>query len=158
MLAVPGEPEVGALGPTDVSADGSHAAARTSSASTAAILVGRGTRGSYRPPTWRRFSTATTREDLAMAVATGSTAAAPTFAGFSPDAIQFLADLAANNERAWFQPRKADYERLLKVPLEQFVAALGDRLVARNVPLRADPAHAPFRIYRDTRFSRDKSP
>lgn len=81
-----------------------------------------------------------------------------TFPGFSPDAIQFLADLAANNDRAWFQPRKADYERLLKVPLEQFVAVLGDRLAARGVPMLADPARAPFRIYRDTRFSKDKSP
>ena len=34
--------------------------------------------------------------------------ASPPFSGFSPDAIQFLADLAANNDRAWFQPRKAD--------------------------------------------------
>src|SRR5262245_30931145 len=45
--------------------------------------------------------------------------AAPTFTGFEPEAIQFLADLAANNERGWFQPRKAEYERLLKEPLEQ---------------------------------------
>jgi uncharacterized protein (DUF2461 family) len=38
------------------------------------------------------------------------------FAGFTPDAIQFLTDLAENNDRAWFAPRKADYERLLKDP------------------------------------------
>ncbi|TME78848.1 MAG: DUF2461 domain-containing protein, partial [Chloroflexi bacterium] len=37
-----------------------------------------------------------------------------TFTGFRPEAIQFLADLAVNNDRAWFQARKADYERLLK--------------------------------------------
>ena len=80
------------------------------------------------------------------------------FRGFSPDAIQFLADLAENNDRAWFQPRKADYDRLLKIPLEQLVVALGERFAARGVPLAADPARAPFRIYRDTRFSRDKSP
>jgi uncharacterized protein (TIGR02453 family) len=80
------------------------------------------------------------------------------FAGFSPDAVQFLADLAANNDRSWFQPRKAEYERLLKEPLEAFIAALRDRLDARGVPLRADPARSPFRIYRDVRFSKDKSP
>jgi len=40
--------------------------------------------------------------------------AAPPFAGFRPEAIQFLVDLAANNERSWFQPRKGDYERLLR--------------------------------------------
>ena len=41
-----------------------------------------------------------------------------TFTGFRPEAIQFLADLAENNDRAWFTPRKADFERLLKRPLE----------------------------------------
>jgi uncharacterized protein (TIGR02453 family) len=84
--------------------------------------------------------------------------ASPPFTGFRPEAIQFLADLASNNDRAWFQPRKADYERLLKEPLEAFVAAVGERLAARGVPILADPARAPFRIYRDVRFSKDKSP
>jgi uncharacterized protein (TIGR02453 family) len=82
----------------------------------------------------------------------------PTFTGFRPEAIQFLADLAANNERTWFQPRKADYERLLKEPLEALCGALAVRLEARGIPLRADPARSPFRIYRDVRFSKDKSP
>jgi uncharacterized protein (TIGR02453 family) len=83
---------------------------------------------------------------------------APQFTGFRPEAVQFLADLAENNDRAWFQPRKAEFERLLKEPLEAFVGDLGERLAARKVPLRADPARAPFRIYRDVRFSKDKSP
>ena len=80
------------------------------------------------------------------------------FRGFSPAAIQFLVDLRANNDRAWFQPRKAEFERLLKEPLEAMIAALGERLEARGVPMRADPKRSPFRIYRDTRFSKDKSP
>jgi uncharacterized protein (TIGR02453 family) len=87
-----------------------------------------------------------------MAVAT------PAFTGFRPEAIQFLADLAANNDRAWFQPRKAEYERLLKEPLAEMIAALAERFEARGIPLRADPARSPFRIYRDVRFSKDKSP
>ncbi len=81
-----------------------------------------------------------------------------TFRGFKPEAIQFLVDLAANNDRAWFQPRKAEYERLLKEPFEAMIAALADRLEARGVPMLADPKRSPFRIYRDTRFSKDKSP
>jgi uncharacterized protein (TIGR02453 family) len=89
-----------------------------------------------------------------MAVASPSS----TFTGFRPEAIQFLVDLAANNERAWFQPRKAEYERLLKEPLEALIAALAERFEARGIPLRADPAKSPFRIYRDVRFSKDKSP
>ncbi len=86
-----------------------------------------------------------------------SSSSAP-FPGFSPAAIQFLADLAEHNDRAWFQPRKAEYERLLREPLEQLCVALAAELAARGVPLRADPRRSPFRIHRDTRFSRDKSP
>src|SRR5882672_8899770 len=88
-----------------------------------------------------------------MAVASPST-----FTGFRPEAIQFLVDLAANNERSWFQPRKAEYERLLKEPLEALCAALDEEFRARNLPLRADATRSPFRIYRDVRFSKDKSP
>jgi uncharacterized protein (TIGR02453 family) len=84
--------------------------------------------------------------------------ASSSFTGFSPEAVQFLADLAANNDRSWFQPRKADYERLLKEPLEAFIVALRDRLDARGIPLRADPARSPFRIYRDVRSSKDSRP
>jgi len=83
--------------------------------------------------------------------------AAP-FDGFSPAAIQFMADLAANNDRAWFQPRKAEFEALVKQPMEALMGSLGERFAARGIPLRADPRRSPFRIYRDTRFSRDKSP
>jgi uncharacterized protein (TIGR02453 family) len=83
---------------------------------------------------------------------------AATFRGFRPEAIQFLADLAANNERAWFQPRKAEFERLLKEPFEALVAALATRFDARGLPFLADPKRSIFRIHRDTRFSKDKSP
>ncbi len=86
------------------------------------------------------------------------TVAAQPFAGFTPGAIQFLVDLAENNDRAWFQPRKADFERLLKEPLEALCTALAERFAARGIPLEADPKRSPFRIYRDTRFSKDKSP
>src|SRR4029078_8343291 len=82
----------------------------------------------------------------------------PSFTGCPPAAIHVLVDLAANNERAWFQPRKAEYERLLKEPLEALIAALGERFEKRSIPLRADPGKSPSRIYRDVRFSKDKSP
>lgn len=86
------------------------------------------------------------------------TDAALRFTGFPSAAIQFLADLTQNNDRAWFQPRKAEYERLLKAPMESMIAALAVALADRGVPMLADPKRSPFRIYRDTRFSRDKSP
>ena len=87
-----------------------------------------------------------------MAIATS------TFDGFQPNAIDFLAELAVNNDREWFTPRKSEYERLLKQPMEALVAALADRLAARDIPLLADAKRSIFRIYRDTRFSKDKSP
>src|SRR3954466_11650797 len=80
------------------------------------------------------------------------------FTGFRPEAIQFLVDLADNNSREWFQPRKAEYERLLKEPMERLCVALDAEFRARGVPLRADAARSPFRIYRDVRFSKDKTP
>ena len=86
------------------------------------------------------------------------TVAAPSFNGFPREAIQFLADLAQHNDRSWFQPRKADYERLLKEPMERLIMALAARFASLELPLEADPKRSPFRIYRDTRFSRDKSP
>jgi uncharacterized protein (TIGR02453 family) len=81
-----------------------------------------------------------------------------TFPGFSRDAIQFLVELALHNDRSWFQPRKGEYERLLKEPLESLCLALGERFEARGMPFRSDPARSPFRIYRDVRFSADKTP
>jgi uncharacterized protein (TIGR02453 family) len=81
-----------------------------------------------------------------------------TFTGFRPEAVDFLVDLAAHNERDWFMPRKAEFERLLKRPLEDLVAAVAERFETRDIPLHADPKRSVFRIYRDTRFSRDKSP
>ena len=80
-----------------------------------------------------------------------------TFEGFQPDAVRFLLELRANNDRAWFQPRKAEYERLLKEPLEALCEVVGERFAVRRIPLRAD-LRSPFRIYRDVRFSADKSP
>lgn len=80
------------------------------------------------------------------------------FTGFRPEAIDFLADLAQNNHRAWFQPRKAEFEALLKDPMEELVAALADAFDERGIPLQADPKRSIFRIYRDTRFAKDKSP
>lgn len=83
---------------------------------------------------------------------------AGTFAGFSREAMQFLVDLALNNERTWFRPRKSEYERLLKEPLEALCVDLAAEFEKRGVPLRSDPKRSPFRIYRDVRFSKDKSP
>ena len=74
---------------------------------------------------------------------------------FSREALRFLSDLAANNDRDWFQPRKGDYDRLLREPALALVARINEKLPAEY---HVDPAKAVYRIYRDTRFSKDKTP
>lgn len=67
----------------------------------------------------------------------------------------FFAELAANNTRDWFEPRKDFYTNEIRKPAE----LLAD-LVAEDLYRLTGKAHAPkvFRIYRDVRFSKDKSP
>src|SRR5438128_3174394 len=80
------------------------------------------------------------------------------FPGFSPDALTFLRALKRNNRREWFQPRKEKYEALIKSPMLEFVACLNEEM-ARFAPAYVTPPEkAVYRIYRDTRFSPDKTP
>lgn len=79
----------------------------------------------------------------------------PAFTGFSPDAITFLRGLKANNDRTWFAAHKATYEAALKRPAEAFAAELSARL--ETMLDRAFKAKI-FRINRDIRFSKDKTP
>lgn len=80
------------------------------------------------------------------------------FPGFSETAAQFLRDLTRNNEREWFQPRKTVYENELKLPMENFVAALNAEFLKFAPDFVADPKKAVMRVYRDTRFANDKTP
>jgi uncharacterized protein (TIGR02453 family) len=80
------------------------------------------------------------------------------FPGFSKDALIFLRALKRNNRRDWFQPRKEKYETLIKAPMLEFVAGVDEEL-ARCAPAYVTPPEkAVYRIYRDTRFSPDKTP
>jgi uncharacterized protein (TIGR02453 family) len=76
---------------------------------------------------------------------------------FSPKAIAFLRSLKRNNRRDWFQPRKEQYETLLRQPMLHLIEQLAIDLKPLAPELLADPKSL-FRIYRDTRFSEDKSP
>ena len=82
----------------------------------------------------------------------------PPFPGFRPEAFQFLRDLAANNDRDWFKARKDTYETELKKPLELLMADGARRLSNTDLPLTAHPTDSTFRIYRDMRFTDDKTP
>jgi uncharacterized protein (TIGR02453 family) len=80
------------------------------------------------------------------------------FTGFSKAGMRFLADLAKHNDRSWFQPRKQIYETELLEPLQALVADTSEALHKAKIPIGAVPTRSIFRIYRDIRFSRDKSP
>ena len=80
------------------------------------------------------------------------------FRGFSPVALTFLRGLAIHNDRTWFGARKHIYESELLEPLGLLVADASDALRKAKIPIAADPQRPAFRIYRDIRFSRDKSP
>ena len=80
------------------------------------------------------------------------------FAGFTPAAFRFLADLALNNNKPWFEANRAAYEKAVKQPLAGLIADVAAELARRGLPLEGDPKRSSFRIHRDTRFSGDKSP
>lgn len=76
----------------------------------------------------------------------------------SPDALKFLRNLARHNDREWFQPRKAQFDELLREPMLAIVRKITDAMLD-FAPNHVRPAEKSlFRIYRDTRFSNDKRP
>jgi len=80
---------------------------------------------------------------------------------FGKQTFRFLADLAANNDRAWFEANKGRYEDCVRSPALEFIAAMAPRLEKFAPQFRAEPRKmggSLMRIFRDTRFSRDKTP
>lgn len=80
---------------------------------------------------------------------------------FGPGLFHFLVELEANNDRGWFQAHKERYEAEAKAPMLRFIAALAESLEGISKHFDADPrpvGGSMFRIYRDTRFSPDKTP
>lgn len=72
--------------------------------------------------------------------------------------LTFLKELAANNDRDWFNQHKKRYEEHVKKPFENFVGALIAEMQKLDPNVLITPKDAIFRIHRDTRFSKDKSP
>ncbi len=80
---------------------------------------------------------------------------------FTTESLKFLGDLAENNSRDWFTPRKAQYETLVRDPFLALIEAMQPALAKISPHYRADPkpmGGSLFRLYRDARFSNDKSP
>jgi uncharacterized protein (TIGR02453 family) len=80
------------------------------------------------------------------------------FQGFPKESIQFLRSLARHNNRQWFQEHKTTYETALKKPLQDLIAALADEFGRFAPEMIATAKASTYRIYRDIRFSKDKSP
>ncbi len=80
------------------------------------------------------------------------------FAGFRPDALRFLRSLARNNKREWFEANRERYEREVKRPLAVLVEELDARFGEIAPEIVGNAKRSIFRIHRDVRFSKDKSP
>jgi uncharacterized protein (TIGR02453 family) len=80
------------------------------------------------------------------------------FPGFPKEGLTFLQDLKANNAREWFTPRKELFESSVKAPMVALVEAVNAELAGFAPEYMTEPAKAVYRIYRDTRFSNDKTP
>jgi uncharacterized protein (TIGR02453 family) len=83
------------------------------------------------------------------------------FKGFPKDLFVFFEELKLNNERNWFNDNKARYYESVVNPITEFVVCMAPRLKQISRHYVADPkphGGSMFRIYRDTRFSKDKTP
>ena len=83
------------------------------------------------------------------------------FRGFSPQALEFLTGLQANNDTAWFEAHRADYDRFVLGPMRALAAEFGEWFEAEvdaGLDTRPVVGGAIGRLRRDTRFSSDKRP
>ncbi|MBW2529538.1 MAG: DUF2461 domain-containing protein [Deltaproteobacteria bacterium] len=82
------------------------------------------------------------------------------FDGFSKGTVSFFRALSRNNDKGWFDAHRADYDEHVMGPARAFVTAMGAKLRKISPDVQAEPKvnGSIFRINRDTRFSKDKSP
>ncbi len=80
------------------------------------------------------------------------------FSGFPPEALTFLTDLAAHNDREWFEANRDRYELYVKSPMLSLISALSFTFQTHDIALTGDTKRSMFRIHRDVRFSKNKSP
>lgn len=82
----------------------------------------------------------------------------PPFEGFPKRGFDFLRRLKKNNNRDWFLKHKSEYEEFVKFPMQCYVASLKPLFHDFAPEFDLNPKKSLFRIYRDTRFSTDKTP
>jgi uncharacterized protein (TIGR02453 family) len=77
---------------------------------------------------------------------------------FTTGTLRFLRALKRNNDREWFRARRDEYERAVRGPMIAVIEQLAVDFAGFAPELIASPKASLYRIYRDTRFSEDKSP
>ena len=77
---------------------------------------------------------------------------------FSPASLKFFRQLAAHNEKPWFEAHRDEYENEVRAPMRALIEDLNGRFARFAPEIGGDPKRSMFRINRDIRFSRDKSP
>jgi len=82
------------------------------------------------------------------------------FNGFSKKGTKFLKDLSQNNTKVWFENHRHIWEDEIRTPTENFVEEMGETLqiLVSSINYKAKVGGSLFRIYRDIRFSKDKTP
>jgi uncharacterized protein (TIGR02453 family) len=82
----------------------------------------------------------------------------PPFEGFPKEGLTFLKQLKKNNTREWFAQHKSEFENFVKLPMQCFISELKTPMSKLAPEMEINPKKNIFRIYRDTRFSKDKTP
>src|SRR5881398_2783298 len=77
---------------------------------------------------------------------------------FTTATFGFFRGLARNNAKPWFEAHRADYEGQVREPMRALIEEMDVRLARLAPEITGDPKRSLFRIYRDIRFSKDKSP
>jgi uncharacterized protein (TIGR02453 family) len=80
------------------------------------------------------------------------------FSGFGAEGLKFLRALAFHQEKAWYEANKDTYIAQLRDPMAALVTDVAAALAKKRIPLTGDAKGSLFRINRDVRFSKDKSP
>ena len=80
------------------------------------------------------------------------------FPGIPKEALKFFRDLEKHNDREWFEAHKSIYLERVKAPMEALVTAVGVEMLKFAPDEVTAPSKAIYRIYRDTRFSNNKTP
>ena len=77
---------------------------------------------------------------------------------FTPASLRFLRGLAKNNNKEWFEAHRAEYENEVREPMRDLIGEMNAKLATVAPEIGGDPKRSMFRINRDIRFSKDKSP